>query len=57
VPGSSGLRDSCDADDIAHAEFAVQKEVKDSQPCGVGEPFEHQIDILLAHNLYSPKRI
>jgi|SRR5580658_6684799 hypothetical protein len=57
VPGSGRLRDPRNADDVTYAEFAVQKQVKDSQPRGVGERFEHQIDILLAHNLYSPKRI
>lgn len=57
VPGSSGLWDPRDADDVAHTEFAVQKQVKDSQPRGVGERLEHQIDTLPAHNLYSPKRI
>ena len=57
VPGSGGLRDPRDADEVTHAEFTLQKQVKDSQPCGVGERFKHQIDTLLAHNLYSPKRI
>ena len=41
VAGSFGLRNARDADNIADAHFAFQKQVQDAQPGAVGESAEH----------------
>ena len=54
---SLGLWDASDADNIADAHFAFQKQMQDAQPRAVGESAEHQIDSWFGHKLYSSKRI
>jgi hypothetical protein len=57
VAGSFRLRDARDADNIADAHFAFQKQVQDAEPGAVGESAKHEIDSWFGHKVYSLKRI
>ncbi len=46
-----------DGDNIADAELAFEQKVQDTQARAIGESAKKQIDIRLAHKLYSLKRI
>jgi hypothetical protein len=45
MAGSPGLWHAGDADNIADAHFAIDKEMQNSQACAIGESAEHEIDI------------